>query len=433
LDHRDLSNPNAELQPDTYKGTYWYTGFGDNGGVHTNSGVGNFMFYLLVNGGSGTNDKGNTFLVTAIGLEKADQVIYRSQIVYLTETSQYADWRSACIIAASDLYGSTSAEVAQVKNAFYAVGIGTDASGCDSPTGLNATSITKQNATLGWSAVGGAVGYNLQWKLSSSSSWTAVSNLTTNSYDLTGLSAGLSYDFRVQTKCTDTTTSQFSAPHTFSTLTTNGGSYCTSLGQSTSYEYIQRVAIGSKANTSGNNDGYGNFTGIGVTVTAGSQYIIKLTPGFVSASYTENWTVYVDYNQDGDFVDGKELVGTATSTSTSAVSVPFTIPLKALNGNTRLRIQMAYGVQVTDPCSKFSYGEVEDYTLKIKGGTSTTAAADENPNELAITPNPVKGSKAVATLDLAKQGYVTISVTDLSGRVLVKQTVYAAAGKIHLR
>ena len=45
---RDMSNPNSRSQPDTYKGTYWYTGTADNGGVHTNSGVGNFMFYLLV-------------------------------------------------------------------------------------------------------------------------------------------------------------------------------------------------------------------------------------------------------------------------------------------------------------------------------------------------------------------------------------------------
>ena len=55
---RDMSNPNAYQQPDTYNGTYWATGTGDNGGVHTNSGVGNFMFYLLVTGGSGTNDIG---------------------------------------------------------------------------------------------------------------------------------------------------------------------------------------------------------------------------------------------------------------------------------------------------------------------------------------------------------------------------------------
>src|SRR5205085_9493564 len=47
---RDMSNPNAQGQPDTYFGTDWYSGTADHGGVHTNSGVGNFMYYLLVTG-----------------------------------------------------------------------------------------------------------------------------------------------------------------------------------------------------------------------------------------------------------------------------------------------------------------------------------------------------------------------------------------------
>ena len=125
---RDMSNPNAYQQPDTYNGTYWVTGSSDNGGVHTNSGVGNFMYYLLVSGGSGANDNGDAYNVQGIGLTKAQQIIYRTETVYLTSTSQYEDWREACINAATDLYGATSNETAQVKNAWHAVGIG-EASG----------------------------------------------------------------------------------------------------------------------------------------------------------------------------------------------------------------------------------------------------------------------------------------------------------------
>ena len=32
------------------------------------------MFYLLVTGGSGTNDKGSAYSVTGIGLSEADQI-----------------------------------------------------------------------------------------------------------------------------------------------------------------------------------------------------------------------------------------------------------------------------------------------------------------------------------------------------------------------
>lgn len=47
---RDMSNPNAKQQPDTYKGDQWYSGSGDNGGVHYNSGVLNFgsIYYVKV-------------------------------------------------------------------------------------------------------------------------------------------------------------------------------------------------------------------------------------------------------------------------------------------------------------------------------------------------------------------------------------------------
>jgi Zn-dependent metalloprotease/N-acetylneuraminic acid mutarotase/subtilisin-like proprotein convertase family protein len=124
---RSMSNPNVYGNPDTYQGTYWYTGTGDNGGVHTNSGVQNFWFYLLSNGGSGINDIGNSFSVTGLGISKAAAIAFRSLTVYLTTTSQYEDARFYSIQAAIDLYGNCSPEMMEVLNAWYAVGVGGDA------------------------------------------------------------------------------------------------------------------------------------------------------------------------------------------------------------------------------------------------------------------------------------------------------------------
>lgn len=426
---RDMSNPNLIGQPDTYKGTYWYTGFGDNGGVHYNSGVGNFMFYLLVNGGTGTNDIGNAYTVGALGLTKADQIIYRSQTVYLVANSQYIDWRVACISAASDLYGPTSNEVAQVKNAFFAVGIGSSATGCDAPTGLTATNIAKKSATLNWNVVPGVSSYNLQVKASSATTWTTFSNIATNTYNLTGLTPGTSYDFHVESNCPLGSTSGYSTPVSFSTV--SAGGYCTSSGQSTSYEFIERVAVGASGNTSGNNNGYGNFTNINAPLKAGKTYSLKLTPGFVSSSYSENWTVYIDYDRNGSLSDVGELVGTAISVDTAPVTVKFTVPATAKNGRALLRVQMSYGSSITDPCAVFSYGEVEDYTANLSGGTGFAEISKEvAPNILNVVPNPVKGYSATVNMQLQKQGTVTIRVTDLSGRLLLSQEVNnASAGK----
>ncbi len=131
---RDMADPNAYSQPDTYFGKYWKatttsgcsnpSQSNDYCGVHTNSGVLNFWYYLLVTGGSGTNDKGFAYNVTGIGLDKAAAIAYRTLTTYLTSSSTYMNARTYSLQAAADLYGAGSAEVTQVTNAWNAVGVG---------------------------------------------------------------------------------------------------------------------------------------------------------------------------------------------------------------------------------------------------------------------------------------------------------------------
>ena len=123
---RDMSNPNAYQQPDTYNGTYWYNSTGctpsannDECGVHTNSGVINYWYYLLSHGGSGTNDIGNAFNVSALGMDTASSIAYRTLTTYLVPASQYADARFYAIQAATDLYGACSPAVASTAASLY--------------------------------------------------------------------------------------------------------------------------------------------------------------------------------------------------------------------------------------------------------------------------------------------------------------------------
>lgn len=148
---RSMSNPNsgpaalASQQPDTYLGTYWANtavGSADNGGVHTNSGVGNFWFYLLSVGGTGTNDSGTNYNVTGITIQKAEKIAYRTLATYLTANSQYTNAYTASKQAATDLYGAGSNELQQVENAWCAVGLGNCASL------LSVTDIVKSDSDL---------------------------------------------------------------------------------------------------------------------------------------------------------------------------------------------------------------------------------------------------------------------------------------------
>ena len=121
---RSMSDPKSEGQPDTYQGTNWATGSSDSGGVHTNSGVLNYWYYLLSVGGSGSNDNGDAYTVIGITIDKAAKIAYRMESVYLTSSSNYADARTAGIQSAIDLYGADSTEEIATTNAFYAVGVG---------------------------------------------------------------------------------------------------------------------------------------------------------------------------------------------------------------------------------------------------------------------------------------------------------------------
>jgi len=123
---RDMRNPAnvatvgaGNQQPSKYKGAYWYTGALDSGGVHQNSGVQNFFYYLLCEGGSGTND-GISYQVNGITIANARQIAYRALTVYCSQNTGYKEVRNAWISAAQDLNASW---VASVEAAWDAVGV----------------------------------------------------------------------------------------------------------------------------------------------------------------------------------------------------------------------------------------------------------------------------------------------------------------------
>ncbi len=123
---RNIHAPKSFGDPDTYFGINWFTGTGDNGGVHTNSGVQNYWFYLLCEGGTGNNDLGNSYQVDSFGIVKTTEIAYRNLNYYLTPSSDYYDSRRGSISAAEDIYGSCSYEANLIAQAWYAVGIGSD-------------------------------------------------------------------------------------------------------------------------------------------------------------------------------------------------------------------------------------------------------------------------------------------------------------------
>ncbi len=121
---RNMANPKELSMADTYDGEFW----NDGAGVHTNSSIGNYWFYLLVTGESDTNDLGYSYNVNSIGWEKAYRIAHNTWTQYLSPSSNYQDCALFSLEVAEDLYGNCSSELAQVRNAWAAVGVLTNGS-----------------------------------------------------------------------------------------------------------------------------------------------------------------------------------------------------------------------------------------------------------------------------------------------------------------
>ena len=97
------------------------------------------------------------------------------------------------------------------------------ATACVTPTGAAVSAITGNSATITWTAVAGAQGYKLQYKASTATTFTLATS-TSNSFVMTGLTAGTTYSYQVQTVCSSSLLSPMTTAATFTTI---ASSVCT--------------------------------------------------------------------------------------------------------------------------------------------------------------------------------------------------------------
>lgn len=396
---RSMRNPNARSQPDTYGGSYWInpncrpTSNNDYCGVHTNSGVLNYWFYLLSVGGNGTNDLGKVFNVNGIGIDKAAQITYRMESAYMTANSTFANARTYGIQSATDLFGANSPEVAVVTNAFYAVGVGAayiapDIQAPTAPMNLLADGTTATTTNLTWTSSTDDVavaGYYIY------QDGVQVGSSATNSYLVSGLTSLTAYTFSV--KAFDAVGNLSELSNLVEVTTLVAAPYCSSASTNAANDRISKVVIGTINNTSTGTTGYEDFTSIIANVNTGTAYVITINPIISSAKKKFGYAVFADYNQDGDFADAGETVFTKSATNATSVSGTFTIPSTATAGTTRMRVSMKLS-GVPTACETFSEGQVEDYNLNviIPGAITSSSFARVSNDETTfeLYPNPVE-------------------------------------------
>ncbi len=124
LAFRSMEDPNLYNNAKFYKGKKWVTGTSDNGGVHSNSGVLNYWFYLLCTGLKDTNEANVIFDVKGLGFDTASLFAYTLLTGYLGNASNYYDTREASLLLAGNWWGVCSAEYLNIAEAWKAVGVG---------------------------------------------------------------------------------------------------------------------------------------------------------------------------------------------------------------------------------------------------------------------------------------------------------------------
>lgn len=130
------------------------------------------------------------------------------------------------------------------------------------------------------------------------------------------------------------------------------------------------AAAGDLLNHASGNVGYENNTETNVSLVSGKSYTFNFGVGDPANGANKRVHVWIDKNQDGDFLDAEEEIFNWTGANTSS-------DLKFSNksignidkyGATTMRIVMRSSngaISAIGPCDSFNDGEIEDYSITI--------------------------------------------------------------------
>ena len=240
------------------------------------------------------------------------------------------------------------------------------------PNSVVASGMATSSFTLNWAApTGGGSALPITYTIQVTTDPTYTANVTgspfsvaapTTTLNVTGLSTTTTYYYRVL------------AGNGCGSAWVNGsattvGSYCaaTSTGN---VRYINSfVTSGGQLDITNNGSGfsptgYGNFTSMSASDSAGLNVNFSATFAGTSSFDTFGFAIWVDWNNDADFADlGEQVFNTAAYVTSAAGS--FTIPAGTPSGGYRMRIRADYLAMSPLACGSITSGETEDYTLLV--------------------------------------------------------------------
>ena len=238
--------------------------------------------------------------------------------------------------------------------------LGGIAQACPAPSALIVTNLTSTTANLGWTENGTATTWNIEWDTTGFTPGTGnmITGTTTNPHNITSLTANTTYQFYVQADCGGSGTSAWAGPFSFYT------GYCIPAPSSVDGLGITNVTVGTINNTTVAEAGnYGDYSSQVTDIGQSTNVTVNIT---YSTGFTYDTKIWIDWNDDLDFIDvGEEVyVGTSLATNPTTLVANFTVPLTSPLGNHRMRIG-GQDVGPATPCYTGTYGTFEDYSVNV--------------------------------------------------------------------
>ncbi|MDC1162598.1 GEVED domain-containing protein, partial [Tenacibaculum sp.] len=214
---------------------------------------------------------------------------------------------------------------------------------------------------------------------------TNLGTATGTTFDVTGLTKNTSYSFSVRAK--DAAGNTSGSSNTVNVTTPDGPNPgvepCAASTTQNSTLHITNVSFGSIDNSS-TNAAYNNFTKVSTNLTAGQAETLTIDVN------NSNWTfndmgVWIDWNNNGEFEASEEVYARYGAGPYSGSVTP---PNTAVsNTSLRMRVRLGYGnSERAQPCgTDTSFGEVEDYSVVVGGGSPGDTQAPTAPSGLAAS------------------------------------------------
>jgi len=274
---------------------------------------------------------------------------------------------------------------------------------CATPSGLGASAITSSSATISWVAVSGATSYNVQYKLSSASTWTTITS-TSTSISISGLSASSTYNYQVQAVCSVTGAYSSVSSFTTSSATLSCTNY-ESNGSNTSATAVSANSTTESFIGSSTDIDWFKFT----TTTSAPKVKVTLTS--------------LPYDYDLKLYRGSTLLGISQNGGTTSeqliynTSSAYTYYVRVYGYNGVYSCSDSYLMGVQTQASNF---RLEDIALESLGAEDLAI--------LHIMPNPAYDWVDIHYL-AGESGEVKISLFDLAGKQVYSQKTTANAGE----